>query len=223
MNFKTPIEMPRGTHYGNNYYVVYSMKLKRVCYFYSNLEYYNFLSLEINPAVDVFCEQPLKIEIIQDNELKYAVFDMWVKYKDGHEELQEVKYDAELSGNDEKCIRSQEQIRRQEQWCTQNNIDFVIRTDKNIPQGRFFLNNANIMCARLRRYIPTEDKYYNPRIISALQKDKIVTIENLIDKDLLPINNEINHLCYMYERGIIYMNIENRPLDYKTEVSLWRN
>ena len=223
MNFKTPIEMPRGTHYGNNYYVVYSSKIKRVCHFFSNLEYYNFLSLEINPEVNSFCEQPLKIEIIQDNAIKCAVFDMWVKYRNGREELQEVKYDAELNGNDAKSIRAQEQIRREEQWCILNNIDFVIRTDKNIPQGRFFLSNANVICSRLRRYIPTEDRYYNPRIINALQRDKVITIENLMDKDLLPVNNEINHLCYMYEKGLIHMNIESRPLDYKTEVSLWQN
>ena len=223
MNFKTPIEMPRGIYYGNNYYVVYSSKIKRVCHFYSNLEYYNFLSLEINPEVESFCEQPLKIEMVQENEIKYAIFDMWVKCKDGSEELQEVKYDAELNGNDAKSIRSQEQIRREEQWCQLNSIDFVIRTDKNIPQGRFFLNNANVISSRLRRYIPTEDKYYNPRIINALQHYKIITIENLIDKDLLPVNNEINHLCYMYEKGLVHMNIDSRPLDYKTEVSLWQN
>lgn len=35
--------------------------------FFSKLEYYNFLSLEINPTVEKFCEQPIKIEIIQEN------------------------------------------------------------------------------------------------------------------------------------------------------------
>ena len=67
MNFSKPIDMPRGTHYGNNYYLVYSKKIHRTCRFYSNLEYYNFLSLEINPKIEKFCEQPVKIEIIQEN------------------------------------------------------------------------------------------------------------------------------------------------------------
>lgn len=223
MKFTTPISMPRNTHYGNNYFAVYSNKVKRVCHFYSNLEYYNFLSLEINPEVDTFCEQPLKIEIIQDNEIKHAIFDMWVKYRDGREELQEVKYSAELDGTDEKSIRSQEQIRKEKQWCISNNLDFVIRTEKTIPKGRFFLNNANIMSAHLRRYIPTEDKYYNPRIINALEKNNTLTIAELITNELLPLNNEISHLCYMYEKGLINMNIESRPLDNKTEVFLWQN
>lgn len=221
MDFNMPIEMPRGTHYGNNYFVVYSNKIKRVCHFYSNLEYYNFLSLESNPNVEKFCEQPLKIQVVLDNKIKSVIFDMWVRYRDGREELQEVKYEAELYGSDEKSIRSQEQIRREQKWCIDNNIDFVIRTDKNILQGRYYVNNANIICARNRRYVPTEDEYYNHKIIETLSKYGTVTIAELRDNNLLPINNEINHICYMYEKGLISLNIADRPLDIKTEVKLW--
>lgn len=87
MKFTKPIDMPRATHYGNNYFAVYSNKIKRICHFFSNLEYYNFLSLEMNPEVESFCEQPLKIDIVLENELKHAIFDMWVSYRDGREEI----------------------------------------------------------------------------------------------------------------------------------------
>ena len=69
MNFTEPIEIPRGMHYGNNYYAAYSNKIHRECHFFSTLEYYNFLTLEINPFVERFCEQPLKIEIMQSTNL----------------------------------------------------------------------------------------------------------------------------------------------------------
>lgn len=220
MNFNIPIEIPRATHYGNNYFVVYSNKLHRICRFFSNLEYYNFLSLEINPDVEIFCEQPLKIEIIQNNQLKHAIFDMWVKYRNGNEEMQEVKYQSELEKDDEKSLRSQEQIRRETAWCKDNGIDFVVRTDKNISKGKFFLNNINVMASRLRRYVSTEDRYYNPRILDVLNNQNVITVEELIARELLPLNNELNHLCYMYEQGLIKMNIEDRPLDFRTEVTL---
>lgn len=218
MDFNIPVTMPRSTHYGNNYFVVYSNKIHRTCNFFSNLEYYNFLTLEINPEVDKFCEQPLKIKIVQNNELKYAIFDMWVRYRNGREEMQEVKYNTELIDN----IRSQEQIRREEIWCRENGIDFCVRTDKTISKGRFFLNNANIIASRLRRYIPTESAFYNPRIIKTLEQYNSLTIAELIENEMLPINNEVNHLCYMYEKGLIKMNIEDQPLGDKTEVSLWQ-
>ena len=148
---------------------------------------------------------------------------MWVKYRDGREELQEVKYNSELAGNDKSAIRSQEQIKREETWCKTNNIDFVVRTDKNISNGRFFLDNANVIAARLRHYIPNEDKYYNPYIINTLENHKKLTIEELIENNFLPINNEITHLCYMYEKGMIDLNINDKPLNFKTEVTLCQN
>lgn len=223
MNFTKPVEISRSTHYGNNFFAVYSNKIHRVCHFYSNLEYYNFLSLEIDPKVDKFCEQPLRIELLQENKLKHAIFDMWVLYRNGKEELQEVKYYSELTGNDPESLRSQEQIRREEHWCKDNNIDFVIRTDKTISKGYYFLNNANTIAAHLRRYVPTDDVYYNTLIINALEQNGELTIKDLICNDLLPIGSEISHLCYMYEKGLIDLNINNLPLSNRTEVSLWKD
>ena len=82
MKFTTPIEMPRGTHYGSNYFIVYSHKIKRNVKLYSNLEYYNFLTLETDPNVEYFCEQPGF-----DASLKYAIdamgetaFDFYEKF-----------------------------------------------------------------------------------------------------------------------------------------------
>lgn len=216
MLFTSPIEMPRGSHYGSNYYCVYSSKLHRVCKFFSNLEYYNFLTLEVNPTVQTFCEQPLKIEIVQNDSLKHAVFDFWVKYTNGHEELQEVKYSNEISGTDEKSIRSQEQIRRELDWCQSNGISFVVRTEKEIIQGRYFISNLNIIAARLRRYIPTESAYYNPRIVDALRTNQYLTIEELSQQNLLPIGNELNHICYLYSVGLITIDIYDKHIDRKT-------
>lgn len=91
MNFKEPIIMPRGTHFGNNYWEVYSSKIKRKVCLFSNLEYENFLTLELNPKIEYFCEQPLDAKVIIDGEETKTIFDFWVKYKDGTEEMQ-VKY-----------------------------------------------------------------------------------------------------------------------------------
>ena len=115
MKFEKPIDMPRGSHYGSNYFIVYSQKIKRNVKLYSNLEYYNFLTLEVDPNIEYFCEQPYEISINIGNTLRKAVFDMYVKYKDGREEFQEIKYKSELSGEDDASIRSQEQIRREQQ------------------------------------------------------------------------------------------------------------
>ena len=180
MDFVKPIEMPRATHYGNNYFKVYSNKIKRIVNLFSNLEYYNFLTLETNPNVETFCEQPLKIEVVQNDQITHAIFDMWVRYTNGREELQEVKYEKELSGDSLEAIRSQEQIRREESWCMDNKLNFVVRTEKDIIKGRFYIKNLNIIASKIRRYVPLEGEYYNPRILDVLMKNQVLTINELI-------------------------------------------
>ena len=222
MKFEKPIDMPRGSHYGSNYFIVYSQKIKRNVKLYSNLEYYNFLTLEVDPNVEYFCEQPYEISINIGNTLRKAVFDMHVKYKDGREEFQEIKYKSELSGEDDASIRSQEQIRREQQWCEMNHITFVIRTEEDIIKGRFHMQNLNVIAARLRRYIPTESAYYNGLIKKTLKKN-CLTIQDMIEHKLLPIQHELDHICYLYSEGIIQMDVENQPLDNRMEIQICRN
>ncbi len=222
MRFDKPIDMPRSTHYGNNYFIVYSHKIKRNVKLYSNLEYYNFLTLEVDPNIEYFCEQPYEISINIGNTLRKAVFDMYVKYKDGREEFQEIKYKSELSEEDDASIRSQEQIRREQQWCEMNHITFVIRTEEDIIKGRFHMQNLNVIAARLRRYVPTESAYYNGLIKKTLKKN-CLTIQDMIEHKLLPIQHELDHICYLYSEGIIQMDIENQPLDNRLEIQICRN
>lgn len=220
MNFTKPIVMKRASHYGSSYYRMYSQKLNRIVEFFSELEYYNFLTLEMNYEVLTFCEQPYEISIIMDNQVKKAVFDMWVKYTNGTEEFQEVKYSKELLGPDSASLRSQEQIRREKRWCADNGINFSLRTEKEICTGRFTMKNLSIMAARNRRYIPRDSNYYNAIILDLLKEHKCITVGRLIENEALPINYELEHLCYMFYQGFITMNIQDRPFDLKTEVSL---
>ena len=219
MKFTTPIEMPRGTHYGSNYFIVYSHKIKRNVKLYSNLEYYNFLTLETDPNVEYFCEQPHEISVCSDNKLGKAIFDMFVEYKDGKIEFQEVKYKGELTGENDSSRRSQEQIRRQQHWCEENNINFAVRTEDDIIKGRFHMQNLNVIAARIRRYVPTENIYYD-NIIKKMLKKNSFTIKSLIDHQMLPLNHEFDHICYLYCKGDIQMDVENQPLDNRMEVKL---
>lgn len=221
MKFDTPINMTRATHYGNNYYEVYSKKLKRIVRLFSDLEYANYLTLEMNPNVETFCEQPLEIEVLIDDEFKKAVFDFWVKYTDGHEEMQEVKYADELNGVGEKSFRSQEQIRREKKWCEERKISFVIRTDKEIYTGRFYIKNLEFLASRARRYIPIDDKFYRRLVLNALKGARKITILDMVNAEILPAGHELDYISYLYYDGTISMNICDRPIDGKMEVILW--
>lgn len=225
MKFTTPIEMPRGSHYGSEFYSVYSMKTGRIVNLFSKLEYFNFLALETDPTVEIFCEQPLEIQIVEDGKVKKAIFDMWVRYKDGREELQEVKYTKELSGDSASAIRSQEQIRRQKHWCEDNNIPFVVCTDEDLLKGDYLIQNRSVIAGLVRRYTPTNAEHYNKLVIRCIEdayydRRKKILVNDLITKELLPIGSEWAHLAYMYVRGMINLNISSKPLDLRTEVRL---
>ena len=226
MTFTTPIEMPRSMHYGNEYYTTYSVKVGRVVNLFSKLEYFNFLALETDPTVETFCEQPLEIQIVEDGKVKKAIFDMWVKYKDGREELQEVKYTKELSGDSAAAIRSQEQIRRQKHWCEENGIPFVVRTEEDLLKGEYLIQNRSVIAGLIRRYTPTNAEHYNKLVIRCIEdayydRRKKILMNDLISKELLPIGNEWAHIAYMYVRGMIDLNIGSKPLDLRTEVRLY--
>lgn len=64
--YQKPVEMPRGTHYGNNYWIFQSRKVGRNVTAFSNLEHDNLVTLEMNPEVEWYCEQPEKTTVFYD-------------------------------------------------------------------------------------------------------------------------------------------------------------
>ena len=139
--YQTPVEMPRGSHYGSDYWIVYSYKLGRNVHLYSMLEYANFIILEMNSSVEFFCEQPLKIQANLSHTKKSSVFDFWVYYKNGSSEFQEVKYSSELIGNSNAALRSQNQIQFQKEWCKSNGYEYKVITEKNLYDKPFKIQN----------------------------------------------------------------------------------
>ena len=222
MHFDNPISMPRGSHFGSNYWEVYSSKMQRKACFFSNLEYENFLLLEINPKVKSICEQPLAVEVIIDGKLKKSVFDMWVKYTDNTEEMQEVKYRDSLDGNSDEAIRNREQIRKQTLWCNENNVPYTIRTEVDIHIGHYTVLNASFIASRVRRYtVPKDIQTYVDILKGYMQAYQKTDISTLIDSGILPIGSELNFLCYAHYIGIIEIDIHHRPIDNKSEVYLY--
>lgn len=222
MNFDKPLSMPRGSHFGSNYWETYSSKMQRKACFFSNLEYENFLLLEINPKVKAICEQPLAIEVIIDGKCKKSVFDMWVKYSDDTEEMQEVKYSASLEGDSEEAIRNREQIRKQLLWCNENNIPHIVRTEFDIHIGQYTISNASFIASRVRRYAFSKNIQEYVHMLRGYMQAYIKTdINTLINAGILPLGNELNFLCYAHYIGVIELDIHNRPIDNKSEVFLY--
>lgn len=219
--FTEPIVMPRGKHYGNNYYIFKSRKVGRTVTAYSTLEYENLITLEMNPEVEFFCEQPLKVSVIEDGITYETVFDVWVLYRDGREEFQEVKYSSDANNSDPNS-RTARQIRLQKQWCSLNNENHVVRTEKDIYLGQYYIMNLENMAAKVRRYrIPADVQKTMERDVVNLLEERYLTLGDICSSGLLPAGMETEILSMMYYKGLIgFSNIADTIINEKTEVIL---
>ena len=147
---------------------------------------------------------------------------MWVKYTDNTEEMQEVKYRDSLDGDSDEAIRNREQIRKQTLWCNENNMPYTIRTEVDIHIGHYTVLNASFIASRVRRYtVPKDIQAYVDILKGYMQAYQKTDISTLIDSGILPIESELNFLCYAHYIGIIEIDIHHRPIDNKSEVYLY--
>lgn len=216
----TPIEMPVGSKYGNDYFVVNSYKLGRVVKLYSKLEFKNWLTLELNPEVLTFCEQPFRAEMLINGKVKETVFDMWVSYKNGCEEFQEVKYSDELTNpQNNSYTRCTEQIDFQRKWCKFNKMPYTVRNEDDIEHGRYHIENLKHISSCIKRYDHNYAKSYYERICIALNQESI-TLENLYYNmaHQLYFNEFLSVISFAYYDGLISLELINNPLGMNTEV-----
>ena len=213
--------MNRGTHYGNNYYIFKSRKVGRIVTAFSNLEYDNLITLEMDHKVEYFCEQPCKVSFMEEGIKEETVFDVWVFYRDGREEYQEVKYNSEIN-NHNPDSRDNKQIKLQKKWCDYNNQNYVVRTEKELHRGQYYMMNLEYMASKVRRYsIPIEIQVKKEHELIKMIKDNYLTVGDISSSGFLPLGREPEFLSMMYYKGLIcFSNMEDTIINTKTEVYL---
>jgi hypothetical protein len=215
-----PIQMPRGRKYGSDYFIVPSHKLGRNITLYSNLEFKNWLTIEMNPHIIAFCEQPYKAEMLYNGILKNTVFDMWVKYDDNREEFQEIKYSKELVGNDKHAIRSQEQIEFQRKWCKINKMMYVIRTEKEIEIGPYYIENLLHLTSRIKHYSHIKAKELYPHIKAALLEGPISILQLSSNLKCISVEDMLSIIAYAVYDGIVTLPLQDNCIGTDMEVVL---
>ncbi|TYC85398.1 hypothetical protein FXB42_09515 [Acetobacterium wieringae] len=215
---KNPVNIARSKHYGSNYYVSHSKKLNRRVDFHSNLEYGNYLSVELNPNITTYLEQPVKGEILDENgKLCKTIFDMEVEYKNGVKELWEIKYSSELTGTDIASVRSQKQIEIQKKWCELNGINYRLRNEKDIFKGSEHLNNMRFMYHCLNR-ADIDLIYSNKnRLADIIEHAGCITIGELF-KSYKDPDSVYPTITYFLINECIAADIYNQEISFETEV-----
>lgn len=214
----TPLSIKRSSHYGSNYWEVFSAKMNRTVHLFSDLEYDHWILVESNPDIIHFCEKPKRIQVEWNGQVIHSVFDMWLQKTDGTEMFVEVKYAAELNPNHQHFSPcSLKQTKAQEKWCQENGYLYKVSTDEEVRKNSTYLNNMKIILPYTRhRSQPVEiDQHRVLHIIN----NGLTTIGN-VEQQLweigkLRIREAIYWLIYS---GRINSNIDQVPLNESTEV-----
>lgn len=218
MRYKNPIEMVRGTHYGNNFFITYSRKLSRVVKLFSNLEYYNFLMAEMDPEIIEFCEQFDEIRFpIQQTEVTF-IPDMITEDIRGRLRVKEVKYEAELTGQSDSAKRSQRQIKAESSWCREMGYGFDLVTEQELMQG-FLIPNLHNLAARVRKYYSPDSS--TERLLRRLYDSRTeLTLYDIVSSNRLPSGHELDALADLQYQGIIEMDLVSHPINGNTRIRL---
>ena len=218
MEYMTPVKMPRSTHYGNDYFEFKSRKINRTVTAFSALEYWNQICLEMNCQVEKYCEQPLRTEVFFDGHVYETIFDVWVKYKDGSEEFQEIKYAEELEKEDAIAGRSYRQIAIQKAWCEQNGKRHIVRTDRDILAGTHYIRNMLYLYPKALR-IEGTDSIAEKHILKFIDNRGMATVGQLINGGIISNKNGLDILANLYYKGeVMFENISDEPFGFTTEV-----
>lgn len=209
--YTEPLIKKRYGRYGNNHWIVYSLKLKRNVNLFSDLEFDNWILIETNPNVKTFCEQPHEAVIEGDQET--SIFDMWALTLDGQEIFFEIKYEQDL--NKEEVVQ---QIDIQKRWCEIHGKKHQIRTEKDIRNNEIYLEN-------LKDLLPY---VLNNSDIVEIDRFKVLTGLKEGTKTIMELNQLLNiGLPRLYEAvgcliysGDITASIDKEYFGFETEVGI---
>lgn len=212
----SPIVIPRNLKFKYNYYISYSIKIKRNVKVFKDLNYNNFILLEFNPDVINFCEYPTKINIEIDGKYEEVIFDMYVEYKSGIKEFQLI------IGNDfiEDKNNYQRRTTKLEQWCYKSGYNFKIISDKDLYIGKYYTNNLRCLLGLIKRQDIPLLKRYLKMLCSELCDNKI-KIKEIMDINIIPFNYVYATIALGIYNGIIIASIKDKIISYDTEV--WLN
>jgi hypothetical protein len=170
---------------------MYSYKNKMVVYHESLLERDYFCMLEIDEDVIRYLPQPIKVDIY--------VPDVLVERKD-KKQLVEIKPSEKLKNMDNKLAKKIETLK---QYCQENNMEFLIITEKDI--------NQNIVQVSMALHQHTQTK------VPAEYKEKILEIVKSHEK--ISFQDLFNNLATYYDaienakiKGYILSLIANKEL-----------
>lgn len=137
-----------------DYVEIWAPKLGRRARAFSVLEYDHLVLMESDPWIVSYCEQPLKASVYLDGHTIATIFDAWVLFADGEEELRETKYATQIAASKGRTAR---QLEAQRKWCAAVKMQYRLMTDLDIRRAPLLLENWKRILPHLIHIRETSD------------------------------------------------------------------
>jgi hypothetical protein len=136
----SPVMQLAASRFGNNRWIVFSVRLLRLVMLYSDLEYDHWVTVEANHRIISYCEQPLRIRAKTADGFVTTVFDMWLLFASGREVFREVKYNAQLT--EARVVR---QLLAQRTYCAIESGNHEVFDEHRIRRNPVYLHSWKFM------------------------------------------------------------------------------
>lgn len=213
----TPQKMIRGNPSGSNHSTFWSPKLKRNVSASSDLELDACVTLDCNPCVIRYCEQPLTITGQYEGQSRKSTFDLWIEYEDG-EELVEIKYSKHLHRTSSKYPKVLQQTTLQKNWCLENGKRYRILTEKDIRKdSHYFIPNLH----RIHRAL-CGIRNLDPNDLDVITDQLDTSPKTLGELNALTeftASKTFALVSWLICNGVCTVDLSTRRLDHNTEVS----
>lgn len=219
ISFK-PIEFDRNEKSKYNYYIFYSVKNKRNVQVYSQQAYYHCLDLEMNYNIESYCENPEQLNIERNEQVFSRNIDFIVRRNNNKryilQRLLPYYHNNITHKFKNMCIS-------EESWCKEYNYDYQVITLDVKHRNNYYLHNIKLLYGLIKH---TNEPLYNRSledITFILHHSKNNTINTLMNKLNLSMNDVLKSFAIGVARGIILHPIDNSAITINTEVNLLLN
>lgn len=173
-----PVPLPKNFKLHSNWFRTYGPKVKRLVDSYSELEWRFLLTLEADPNVRVYCEQFPRVDEPVNGKKLNCVFDFWIRYQDGSEELIEIKPVSKLTRNalGELAPPRWDDIN---EWCRLHQCKCRFVTDENLKQHEKLTDNWAQLLPHIQRAVTRNNDGLLARIVGAVVSSEVAVINDL--------------------------------------------
>ena len=213
--FPSPAYLPSRARHGTNLWNVYSHRLKREVFLYTDLEYDHWVLVESSWVIPWYCEQYPKVALKINGNRVSTIYDMLICHSDKTLELREVKYLLDCSNNIND--RTRVQLYAQKSWAKKVGLSYSIMTEVEIRSNPIYLANWRKILGYLSQ---KEDEEFQHKIIKYISMVDSCDIRDICNYFDLEKQTVISNIFFLLHKGFLTARLDTEILSPNIKIEI---